>query len=54
MKFGQLIEHNKINISFKSHAKNEPARLVPDLFSFFKKKTLNEVKPSGLQLSFMK
>ena len=37
MKFGQLIEYNNINISFKSHAKNEPARLVPDLFSFFKK-----------------
>ena len=35
MKFGQLIEYNEINISFKSHAKNEPARLILDLFSFF-------------------
>ena len=40
MKFGQVIEYKKINIS--------------DLFFFFlkKKEALYEVKESGLQLSF--
>ena len=33
IKFGQLIEYNKRNI----FAENEARRLVPDLFSFFKK-----------------
>ena len=33
LKFDQLIEYNKINI----YAENEVERLVPDLFSFFKK-----------------
>ena len=38
---------------FKSHAENEAGRLVPDLFSFFKKKeALYEVKLSGLELRF--
>ena len=36
---------------FKTHVKNEAGRLVSDLFLFFKK-TLYEVKASGLQLSF--
>ena len=31
--------------------KNEAGKLVPDLFAFLKK-TLYEVKASGLQLSF--
>ena len=35
----------------KSHAENEAGRLVPDLFFFFKK-SLYEVKASGLQLRF--
>ena len=37
MKFGQLIEYNKINIFFKNYAVNETERLVPDLFSSLKK-----------------
>ena len=37
--------------SFKNHAENESRRLVPDLFLFFKN-TSNELKASGLQLSF--
>ena len=37
--------------STKTHAKNETGRLVPHLFSIFKK-ALSEVKPSGLHLSF--
>ena len=37
MKFGKLTEYNKRNIFFKSYAENEPGRLVPDLFLFFKK-----------------
>ena len=36
---------------FKNHEGNEAGRLVPDLFLFFKK-ALNEVKASGLELSF--
>ena len=35
---------------FKDHAQNEAVRLVPDLFFFFKKKALYEVKASRLQL----
>ena len=37
MKLGQLIEYNKRNFFSKNYAKNEARRLVPDLFSFFKK-----------------
>ena len=51
MKFGQLIEYSKINFFFKNHAENETGTLVPDLFLFLKK-ALDEVKASGLQLSF--
>ena len=51
MKFGQLIEYNKINIFFKNHAENEAGRLVPDHFLFFKK-ALYKVKASGLQIGF--
>ena len=36
---------------FENHAENEPGRLVPDLFLFFKK-ALYEVNASSLQLSF--
>ena len=47
MKFGQVIGYNKSNIFFfKSYAKNEAGRLVPDLYLFFEK-TLHEVKESG-------
>ena len=35
-----------------NHAENVAGRLVPDLFLFFLKKALYEVKESGLQLSF--
>ena len=51
MKFGQLIECDKKKFFFQSHAENEAGRLVLDLFLFFKK-TLYEVKASGLRLSF--
>ena len=32
MKFGQLIEYDKRNNFFQSHAKNDAGRLVPDIF----------------------
>ena len=51
MKFGQLIEHPKRNIFFKTYAENEAQELVPDRFLFFKK-ALHQVKASGLQLDF--
>ena len=51
MKFGQLIEYKSETFSFRNHTENESGRLVPDFFLFFKK-PLNEVKASGLQLSF--
>ena len=51
MKFGQLIEYSKRNFFFKNNAENETGTLVPDLFLFLKK-ALDEVKASGLQLSF--
>ena len=35
----------------KEHTGNEIRKIVPDLFLFFKK-SLNEVKASGLQFSF--
>ena len=53
MKFGQVIE-DKITreiLFFRNHAKNEAGKLVLDLFLFFKK-ALDEVRASGLQLSF--
>ena len=50
MKFGQLIEYNKI-FFFEKHAENEERRIVPHLFLFFKK-ALHEIIASGLQLSF--
>ena len=37
--------------SLTNHGEYETGRLVPDLFDFLKK-TLYEVKTSGLQLSF--
>ena len=36
---------------FKHHAENEPKKLLPDIFLFFKK-ALYEIKASGLDLSF--
>ena len=36
---------------FESHAENEAAKLVPDVFFFFNK-ALFEIKSSGLQPSF--
>ena len=51
MKFGQLMEYDKINIFKKNHAENKAGRLVPDLFLFFEK-ALYEVKASGLQFRF--
>ena len=50
MKLGQLIEYKKRNI-FLNFAENDAARLVPELFLFFKK-AYYEVKESSLQLSF--
>ena len=38
MKFGHLIECNKIIFFLKKHAENEAERLVPDI-AFFKKKS---------------
>ena len=43
MKVGQLIKYSVRNIFFKNHAENEAAKLVLDLFLFFKK-ALYEVK----------
>ena len=37
MKFGQLITITRKIFFFKIYAENEAARLVPDLFLFFKK-----------------
>ena len=37
MKFGQIIEKNKINFFFRNHAKNEPEKLVRDPFCVLKK-----------------
>ena len=51
MKFDQLIEYYKGKLFLENHAKKEAERLVPDLFLCFKK-VLQEVKASGLQLSF--
>ena len=34
MKFGQLIEYNRI--FFKAYAENEAGKLVPEVFLFFK------------------
>ena len=39
MKFGQLIEY-KENFFLENHEENEAARLVPDLFFFFKKSSI--------------
>ena len=49
VKFLQLIEHSIEIVFFRNHAENEAGRLVTDLFF---KKVLNEVKASGLLLSF--
>ena len=52
MKFGQVIECNKINVFFfKTHTENETGRLVPDFFLILKK-AFYKAKASGVQLSF--
>ena len=48
MKFGQVIEDNKINIFLQKLCTR---KLVPH-FSQFSKKALPEVKATGLQFSF--
>ena len=37
MKFGQLMDYNKLNILFGNHAEFERVRTVPDLYFYFKK-----------------
>ena len=49
MKLGQLIESNKRNIFLQNYAESQAGRLVPDLFSFFRK-ALYKVRTSGLNL----
>ena len=51
MKFDRVIEYNKRIFFFKSHAENEAAILVPDLFLFFRKASY-VVKASGVELGF--
>ena len=51
MKFGQLIEYNKRNMFFRNRAENVAGGLVTGFFLSFKK-ALQEIKSSGLQLSF--
>ena len=51
MKFGKVIKYNKGNIILQQSWKNEAGKLVPGLL-FLKKKALDEVKASSLQLSF--
>ena len=50
IKFRLLTKYNARNISFKSQAKNEAGRLVPDLFLSFYKAS-NKGKASGHYLS---
>ena len=35
MKFGQLKEYNRRNVSFRTHVENVTGRLVPNLFLYF-------------------
>ena len=35
MKFGQLIEHNVVNVFIEIYAENDAGSLAPDLFLFF-------------------
>ena len=51
MKFGQLIEQNVRNISFKNHAENDGGKLDLD-FCLFYKKALYKVKASCQHFSF--
>ena len=51
MKFGQSIEYNARNIFFfNNYGENETGRLVPELFSFFKK-ALSKVNTRSHHLS---
>ena len=51
VKYSQLIKFSNRNIFSQNHAENEPGRIVPELFLFYKK-ALHKVKASCLQLSF--
>ena len=51
MKFGQLMKYSMRNNFPQNHSENEIARLVSDLFLFFKK-ALYKVKASGNHLNF--
>ena len=51
MKFGQAIEYYKRNTFLQKSCRNVAERLVPDIFLVFKE-ALDEVKASGLQVSF--
>ena len=52
MKFGHLIEYNKVNIFLQNSCrKSREGRQVPDLFLICKK-ALYETKANGLQLNF--
>ena len=50
MKFGQVLEYDKRVFFFKNHAENEARSYFQTSLFFIK--VLNEVKASGLQLSF--
>ena len=51
MKFDQVIKYISNEFFFFKHTENEPKKLLPDIFLFFKK-ALYEIKASGLDLSF--
>ena len=52
MKFGQIVKYSARNVFFfKTHTKNEPGRLVSDLFLLFKR-ALHQIKAIGQHLSF--
>ena len=51
MKFGQAIEYYKRNTFLQKSCRNVAERLVPDIFLVLKE-ALDEVKASGLQVSF--
>ena len=52
MKFGQLIEFNKINIFLQKSCRKGGRQTSSRSLFFLKKKALYEVKVSGLRLSF--
>ena len=50
VRFGEVIEYNKINVFLQKSCRSEASRLVPDFI--FLKINLNEVKAGALQHSF--